>query len=544
MTIFFNVNAQEKRNNSNGSGIIPAPVELKKYDYDISINKNTQIIADVNSPEYKVAEYLNSIFEKVFGNIKPVLNKRQNAKYNTSNSIIFILTDEKGIGKEGYIIDMQKDKILISANENAGFFYAVQSLLQYFQITPNGEILIDDENVNNKNKDSKLTIKSACKIIDYPRFSYRGKHLDVARHFFSIDELKTYLNLLAYNKINYFHWHLTDDQGWRIEIKKYPLLTTIANCREQTMIGHYRDYKKDEPVRFDGKRYCAFYTQEEIKDLVKYAAERYITIIPEIEMPGHASAVLEAYPQYSCRKKGIKAATTWGVFDDVFCCNDSTFRFIEDILSEVCNLFPSKYIHIGGDECPKTRWKECPICQKTKKDNKLKDEHELQSYFIRTIEQFLNKKGKSIIGWDEILEGGVTKTATIMSWRGVAGGIAAAKLGNDAIMTPENYLYFNWYQADPSKEPLAFGGLTPLEKVYNYNPVPDTLSTEEKKHIIGLQANTWTEYIDNFDLLMYMDYPRTAALAEVAWSKKLNYEDFLKNLEQVNPLYKKIQEKK
>jgi hexosaminidase len=511
-----------------GSGIVPAPVEFHKYDYGFEINADTKIICNVGSSEISVANYLNDILQRLFGTEKPVIAKRDNPKYSKANSIMLLLIGDKTLGQEGYVLNIKRDIITIEANENAGFFYAVQTLLQHYGITPDAPQRVS------------YLVKPAIRIKDYPRFAYRGKHLDVARHFFTIEEVKAYLDLLAYHKINRFHWHLTDDQGWRIEIKKYPLLTQIASCREQTMIGHYRDYKKDEPLRFDGKRYCAFYTQEQIKEVVKYAADRYITIIPEIEMPGHSSAVLEAYPQYSCRKGDIKAEGRWGVFDDMLCCNDSTVRFMENILAEVCELFPGKYIHIGGDECPKVRWKECPVCQATKQREGCKDEHELQSYFIRTIEKFLNTKGKSIIGWDEILEGGVTPSATIMSWRGENGGIAAAKAGNDAIMTPEQYMYFNWYQADPKTEPLAFGGLTTLEKVYNYNPVPESLTAEEQKHIIGLQANTWTEYITDFANLLYMDYPRVAALAEVAWSKKLDYADFLKNLEQIQPLYKRF----
>ncbi|MDR1006715.1 MAG: beta-N-acetylhexosaminidase [Bacteroidales bacterium] len=526
------------------SDIIPAPVECKEYKHSFEISSQTEVVANVNRPEYKVAKYLEGVLKKVFSSPKHV------KKYK--NSINFILSSDKKLGKEGYVLDMGRKQITIEANEEAGFFYAVQSLLQLYNIAPNGDyiwtkndsVATKVDSIGNGTGYMVSIRRTAVKIADYPRFSYRGKHLDVARHFFNVEEVKRYLDLLAYHKINRFHWHLTDDQGWRIEIKKYPLLTQIASCRDHTMIGHYKDYKKDEPVRYDGKKYCAFYTQEEIKEIVQYAADRYITVIPEIEMPGHSCAVLEAYPQYSCRKSGIKAVGSWGVFEDVLCCNDSTFRFMEDILSEVCELFPSEYIHIGGDECPKTRWKECPICQRTMKEQGLKDENELQSYFIRTIEKFLLSKGRRIIGWDEILDGGVTRTATIMSWRGEKGGYAAAKDGNDAIMVPEQYLYFNWYQANPETEPLAFSGLTPLEKVYHYNPIPEGLNAEEQKHIIGLQANTWTEYIDNFPLLMYMDYPRTAALSEIGWSSSRDYDKFLQRLKILTPLYRKMQQKK
>jgi hexosaminidase len=347
-------------------------------------------------------------------------------------------------------------------------------------------------------------------------------HLDVSRHFFEVEFVKKYIDYLAQYKMNTFHWHLTDDQGWRIEIKKYPKLTEIGAWRNGSMVGHYRDQT------FDTIRYGGFYTQEEIKEVVAYAKERHITIVPEIEMPGHALAALAAYPEYSCTGGPFEVGKTWGVLDDVFCPKEETFAFLENILSEVIELFPSEFIHIGGDECPKTRWKSCSHCQKRIQDEKLKDEHELQSYFIQRIEKFVNSKGRKIIGWDEILEGGLAPNAAVMSWRGTEGGIAAAKEKHFAVMTPGSHCYFDHYQGEPANEPLAFGGYTTLEKVYSYNPIPTELSEAESAYILGAQANLWTEYIDTTSQVEYMLFPRLTAIAEVVWgtSKPENYKAF------------------
>src|SRR4030095_6565101 len=355
-------------------------------------------------------------------------------------------------------------------------------------------------------------------------------HLDVGRHFMPVEFVKKYIDLLAYYKMNYFHWHLTEDQGWRIEIKKYPKLQEIAAWRDETLIGHY----SDQPVQYDGLRYGGYYTQEEIKDVVKYAEDRFVTIIPEIEMPGHSQAALAAYPELACTPGPFKVATSWGVFEDVFCPYDTTFSFLQDVLDEVVSLFPSKYIHIGGDECPKTRWEHSAFCQALMKKEGLKNTHELQSYFIQRIEKYLNSKGKSIIGWDEILEGGLAPDATVMSWRGMQGGIDAAKAGHDVIMTPGDYCYFDRYQSEPSEEPLAIGGLLKLEKVYAFDPVPAELSSDEARHILGGQGNVWTEYIDTPEKVEYMVYPRAIALAEVLWtpSARKSWLDFTKRLTQ------------
>jgi len=339
---------------------------------------------------------------------------------------------------------------------------------------------------------------------------------------------------MSHYKLNTFHWHLTEDQGWRIEIKKYPKLQEIAAFRKETVIGHASTRTRKEPRRFDGTRHGGFYTQDEIKDVVAYAAQHHITVVPEIELPGHALAALAAYPELGCTGGPYEVATTWGIFDDVFCAGkESTFNFLQDVLDEVMPLFPGQYIHIGGDECFKSNWKKCPYCQKRIKTEKLKDENELQSYFIQRIEKYINAKGKRIIGWDEILEGGLAPNATVMSWRGEEGGIAAAQQNHDVIMTPSKWLYLDYRQDTAKSEPLAVKVLVDVPTVYSYEPVPAQLKEEEAKYIIGVQANVWTEYMKTGDHVEYMVYPRAIALAEVAWSakEKRNYNDFVKRLQ-------------
>jgi len=351
----------------------------------------------------------------------------------------------------------------------------------------------------------------------------------VGRHFMPVEFVKKYIDYIAMNKMNVFHWHLTEDQGWRIEIKKYPKLTEIGSQRKETIIGHAHESKE-----YDGKPYGGFYTQDEIKDVVAYAQARYVTVVPEIELPGHALAALASYPELGCTGGPYEVATTWGVFDDVYCAGkEETFKFLEDVISEVMPLFPGEYFHIGGDECPKTQWEKCPYCQARMKKEGLKNEHELQSYFVQRIEKFLNAHGKKMIGWDEILEGGLAPNATVMSWRGEEGGIAAAQAHHDAVMTPGNYCYFDHYQADPKTQPLAIGGFTPLKEVYEYEPIPKELTPEEGKYILGAQGNVWTEYMKTPERVEYMVFPRIAALAEVVWSPKAsrNYDDFMNRMQ-------------
>jgi hexosaminidase len=362
-------------------------------------------------------------------------------------------------------------------------------------------------------------------IEDAPAYSYRGIMLDVARHFEPKEFVMKFIDMLAYHKMNTLHWHLTEDQGWRIEIKQYPLLTKVSAYRNRTLVKRSQDPQKRV---WDNSRHGGYYTQEDIKEVLAYAEKRFITIIPEIEMPGHAIAALAAYPQLSCTGGPFEVESTWGVFNDIYCPKEETFTFLENVLTEVADLFPSKYIHIGGDEAPKLRWHNCAHCQDMIKKEGLSDEHGLQSYFIKRIEKFLADKGKQIIGWDEILEGGLAPNATVMSWRGEEGGIAAAREGHDVVMTPHSHVYLDYYQADPKTQPLAIGGLLPLSKVYSYNPTPAVLTKEEAKHILGVQGNLWTEYLRTPESVEYMAFPRAAAIAETGWSPqgKKDYKDF------------------
>ncbi|MCF8220332.1 MAG: beta-N-acetylhexosaminidase [Cryomorphaceae bacterium] len=398
---------------------------------------------------------------------------------------------------ESYSINVNTDQIRITYTSESSCFNALQSLFQ----------LITMEDDSNRFKIPVSFVK------DYPSFRWRGLHLDVSRHFFSVAEVKQYLDLMSMYKFNVFHWHLTDDQGWRMEIKRYPKLTSIGAWRDSTIENHYSTF----PRTWNTTRYGGFYTQEQIKEVVAYAAARQITVVPEIEMPGHARAALAAYPEYSCNGNKQAVPGVWGVFDDVFCTKDSTILFLQNILDEVMELFPSPYIHVGGDEVPKTRWKQCPRCQATIKTLALADEHELQSYFIGQMDQYLQAQNRKLIGWDEILEGGLTSGAAVMSWRGTEGGIAAAKQGHFVVMSPGSHCYFDHYQGKSVSEPLAIGGYTPLEKVYEFNPIPEGLKDQEAQYILGGQANLWTEYIPSFEQLTYMTYPRAIALSQTLW---------------------------
>lgn len=423
--------------------------------------------------------------------------------------------DGEGV-PESYRLVVTRDGIDLAAADHAGLLYGLQTLSQL--MPPDSET-----------GGTAPLILPATEIEDAPRFAYRGMHLDVARHFFPPEFIKHYIDLLARYKINRFHWHLTEDQGWRIEIDRYPLLTEISAYRDQTQIGHGRD-----EFNGDGIRYGGFYTKEEIRDIVAYAEARHVTIIPEIEMPGHAQAALAAYPELACTEGPFEVAMTWGVFEDIYCPYEETFEFLENVLAEVIELFPGEYIHIGGDEAPKARWEESPYVRDLMVREGFNDVEQVQGFFIRRIESFLNENGKRLIGWDEILEGGLPPNATVMSWRGTIGGIEASRRGHDVVMTPYSHLYFDYYQSeDQDAEPFAIGGFLPLDTVYSYEPVPSQLRDRDKERIIGAQANVWTEYMKTPEHVEYMLMPRMLALAEIVWSpaEAKDFQNFLKRIE-------------
>jgi hexosaminidase len=502
--IIFSITIANAQDADPNLGIIPAPVSLKKSAGTFTLSRETSLLADSvnNKAVVFLADYLHS---------KKMLNiqARADSNKNQPNSIILTSMGADTLHPEGYSLTITPQQIII-AGKGAGLFYGIQTLIQLMPAN------------------SGATVQLPCvQIQDYPRFGYRGLMLDVCRHFFSVELIKKYIDLMAAYKLNNFHWHLTDDQGWRIEIKKYPRLTQIGSQRAQTLIGNFHDRT---PQQFDNTPYGGYYTQDQIREVVKYAADRYINIVPEIEMPGHSEAALAAYPELSCDpSKTYKVSETWGVFNDVYCPSETTFKFLEDVLTEVMDLFPSRYIHIGGDEVPKVVWQQSAFCQKLIRKQHLKNEEGLQSYFIQRIEKFVNSKGRSIIGWDEILEGGLSPNATVMSWRGEAGGIAAAEQNHNVIMTPgSGGLYIDHAQGKLSDEPLGIGGYDPLSKIYSYNPTPLILNADQQKHVIGVQANLWTEYIATEAKAEYMLLPRMLALAEVAWTPlaNKNYADF------------------
>lgn len=488
--------------------VIPAPAFVDNKPGRFRIIPDFQILSTLRNPDAR--RTINSFAEKlriIEGLDVPFIADSE-TDIRDNIFVIELVPQKSHLGNEGYELEINPNSMLLQAFRPAGLFYGFQTLLQL--LPPELET---GENLPGFNQ----LILPCVKIVDVPRFPYRGMHLDVGRHFFPVSFIKRYIDLLALHKFNTFHWHLTEDQGWRIEIKQYPKLTEISSFRNETLIGHYRDL----PRKFDGHRHGGVYTQQEIRDIVRYALDRFITIIPEIEMPGHSVAALSAYPELSCTGGPFDVSTIWGVKEDVYCAgNEKTFDFLENVLSEVIALFPSEYIHIGGDECPKIRWKNCEKCQARIQEEGLANEDELQSYFIRRIEKFLLSKGRKLIGWDEILTGGLAPEASVMSWRGMSGGIEAARQGHDVIMTPVSFCYFDYYQANPDTEPLAIGGLTTLKKVYSFEPVPPVLSEQEAIHIKGAQGNVWTEYIKTPEYAEYMSTPRMTALSEVVWSPK------------------------
>ena len=478
--------------------LIPLPALVINLEGTFALTSETRILVNRDDEQIlKISSFLVNHIDNFYG-IKSSVSQSEST---TKKSIILKLDENSGLGKEAYNLSVTPKGVIIVASAPNGLFYGVQTLIQL--MPPSKKQLTE-------------VILPAVEIKDSPRFAWRGLHLDAGRHFMPKEFVLKYIDYMAMHKFNTFHWHLTEDQGWRIEIKKYPKLTDIGSIRKETLIGHGR-----YPKNYDGKPYGGFYTQQEVKEIVAYAAERYITVVPEIEMPGHSLGALAAYPELGCTGGPYEVATRWGIFDDVYCAGkEETYAFLQDVISEILPLFPSQYFHIGGDECPKTRWKKCPLCQKKMKSEGLTTEHELQSYFVQRMEKFLNEKGKKLIGWDEILEGGLAPNAAVMSWRGEEGGIAAAKQHHFVVMTPVKYCYLDYYQADSKTEPLAIGGFLSLEQVYNYEPVPASLTDEEASYIMGAQGNVWTEYMKSPEYVEYMVYPRAAALAEVVWSPK------------------------
>ncbi|HEY0299355.1 MAG TPA: beta-N-acetylhexosaminidase [Arachidicoccus sp.] len=496
--------------------IIPEPESVSATQDIFNLSASTNIISSDKSKTEKTTAFLNDYLKKYYR-----FSLAQNSSHK--NYIAFRIHENQDT-TGSYTLNVSKDSIVISSGNEQGLFYGMQSLIQLLPTSISSTLQIPG-----------VVVKDA------PRLAYRGMMLDCGRHFMPADFVKKFIDYLALHKFNTFHWHLTEDQGWRIEIKKYPRLTQAGAWRNGTIIGHHPGSGNDD------QKSGGFYTQEQIKEIVKYASDRYITIIPEIEMPGHSSAAIAAYPQLSCfpdsstriqtkywsgPTTGKQVQQSWGVYPDVYAPTEYTFKFIENVLDEVMTLFPSKYIHIGGDECPKDYWKKSAYCQQLIKNLGLKDEEGLQSYFIQHIEKYLNSKGHEIIGWDEILEGGLAPKATVMSWRGEEGGIAAARMNHNVIMTPGGWVYFDHSQTQP-EDSLTIGGYLPIQRVYSYDPYSEKLTSDEHKYIIGVQANIWTEYMSSPSKVEYMVFPRMAALAEVAWTQPQykNYDDFKTRLQ-------------
>lgn len=515
--VLFHVAVAQNKEQAKVLPLIPYPSEVKQFDDHFQLTSKTKLVVSHDAGKQE-AERIKNHISFIYGFELPVVNTIP----NEGNYIVILLPDEidpKELS-EAYDLTVNTNQIQIAARSARGLFYGIQTMIQLMPLEKTAEVNIP-----------------CVQIKDTPRYQWRGMHLDCSRHFFTKEEVMKYIDYLAMYKFNVFHWHLTDDQGWRIEIKKYPLLTEVGSKRKETIIGKPKWDKNGQPSKedkYDGKPYSGYYTQEDIKEVVAYAKSKYINVVPEIEMPGHSLAALAAYPQYSCTGGPFETYTKWGVSDDVYCAGkEETFTFLEDVLTEVMALFPSEYIHIGGDECMKERWKACPKCQKRIADEKLKDENQLQSYFITRIEKVINSKGKKIIGWDEILEGGLAPNAAVMSWRGIEGGIAAAKQKHYVVMSPGKPCYFDHYQSkDKEKEPLAIGGFNPIDSVYNYNPTPKKLTKEEAVYIMGAQANVWTEYITTFAQVEYMAMPRMAALSEALWlsPEKKDFKKFIERL--------------
>ncbi len=496
--------------------IIPKPVRCVQRQGTFLLNAETAILAA--GAARKIGSQLASLLAPATGFW---LNVQSSSR--APSNLIDLRLDARmsNLGTEGYRMSVSPERVTIRAFQEPGLFYAVQSLRQLLPLDVYRSAPVGTQEW-----------KIPCvEIEDTPRFSWRGAHLDVSRHFMPTSFIKKLIDLLAIHKLNTFHWHLTDDQGWRIEIKRYPRLTEVGAWRKESLVGHYND-SVENPM-YDGKPHGGFYTQDDIREIVAYARERCVNVVPEIEMPGHAQAAIAAYPELGNTDHPVEVCTTWGIREDVFNVDESTLTFLQNVLEEVLALFPSEFIHIGGDECPKKQWRESPQAQARIRELGLANEEELQSYFIRRMDTFLTQEGRRLVGWDEILEGGLAPNATVMSWRGERGGIAAAKAGHDVIMAPNKYTYLDYYQSeDREQEPLAIGNYLPLEQVYHYEPIPAALSREAARHVLGAQGQLWTEYIPDYQHVEYMAFPRLCALAEVVWTppNRKDYPEFSSRL--------------
>ena len=503
--------------------VIPQPASVEVYEGECVVAGAT----------FKVDDRFDEIASAAVADFEAAVEAASGTVSGSSKTAVVFKYDRRS-GKEAYSISIAENRITVKASSSNGVLYAIQTLKQMLPV----------EIYTGAPASDKVWALPLAKIEDSPRFAYRGLHLDVARHFFDMDEVKRYIDIMAVHKLNILHWHLTDDQGWRIEIKKYPELTRIGSIRKRTIIGHSR-----RSNTYDNTPYGegCWFTQEQIREIIGYAASKGIEIIPEIDLPGHMQSALAVFPDLGCTGGPYEVWDRWGVSKDVLCAGkEGTMEFLKNVLSEVAELFPSEYVHIGGDECPKDRWENCPACQAKIAELGLKDdeehsaEHYLQSYVMAEMETFLASKGKRIIGWDEVLDGEVTPDVTVMSWRGVAGGHKAAKMGHDVIMAANNYFYFDYYQAkDTAGEPLTIGGYVPVSKVYSYEPFTEDMTEEERSHIIGIQANLWTEYIKTPEGLEYMLLPRLSALSEVQWcqSGDRDYDRFLREMEKMADIY-------
>ncbi len=498
--------------------IIPKPLTLAVQQGSFTLTPDTIIQADRASVDLgrRLAAYL----EPATGFQWRV----QTTPGGTSKRIALAIDPRlERLGDEGYTLDVEPHRVVLRAAQPAGLFYGIQTIRQ----------LLPPEVFREAKVSGIEWTLPAVRIEDKPRFGWRGMHLDVGRHFMPKEFVKKYIDLLALHKMNVFHWHLTEDQGWRIEIKKYPRLTEVGAWRKQTIVGHQPDNNPGD-AKFDGIRHGGYYSQDDVREIVAYAKDRFVTVVPEIEMPGHAVAAIASYPELGVDGTPTEVATYWGVFDNIFNPTDATIRFMQDVLTEVLDLFPSRFIHIGGDEADKARWKANAAVQARIKQLGLKDEEELQSWFVRQMDTFLTSKGRRLVGWDEILQGGLAPGATVMSWRGGEGGTAAARQGQDVVMAPTTYAYFDYYPAKPTEqEPLAIGGYLPLDKVYSFDPVPADLEPKYASHVLGGQGQVWTEYLPTPKAVEYMAYPRTCALAEAVWTPpaEKDFADFVMRLD-------------